>query len=155
MITYLPNMPSSDIRNPAVQKRIKELLETQGWTIEGEPKKIERGRQPFLQYITQRQDVAGKLIGIARVTPRPGKSLYVITAYGKGGADRAEDPDFMRVMETFRFIDQPLPIADHPTGPPAKIYRIAMFGTAGAIALLLFAFAGTWFRVRYGAQYRA
>ena len=155
MITHVPDMPSSDIRNPAVMKRVRELLEAQGWSIEGEPKRIERKKQPFIQYITQRRDVvAGKLIGISRVTPR-GRSVYVITAYGKGEADRAEDPEFMRVMETFRFIEQPVAIVDHPEGPPAKLYRIAMFGSGGAVVALLAAFAVTVFRSRHGGEDRA
>ena len=74
-----------------------------------------------------------------RATMR-GKSLYVITAYGKGEADRADDASFMRVMETFRFVEQPSAIVDHPEGPPVKVYRLAMMGAAGAAGLLVIAF---------------
>lgn len=154
MITFLPDMPSSDIRNPAVQKRITELLEAQGWKIETSSQIVWKKR-PFVQFITQRRDVvAGKLVGVSRVTPR-GRDLYVITAYGKGEADRAEDAEFMRVMETFRFIEQTMVIVDHPTGPPAKFYRLAMLGTGGALAVLLAALAVILFRSRHGTEDRA
>ena len=154
VITHLPDMPSSDLQNPAVLKRIKELLEGQGWSIEMSSPIVWKNR-PFLQFITQRRDiVAGKLIGISRVTPR-GRSLYIITAYGRGEADRAEDPEFMRVMETFRFIEQPEMIADHPEGPSAKLYRIAMVGSGSAAVVLLAAFAVTMFRSRPGREDRA
>ena len=151
MITYLPDMPSSDIRNPAVLKRITELLEAQGWKIETSSEIVWKQR-PFVQFITQRRDVvSGKLTGISRVTPR-GRNLYVITAYGKGEADRAEDAEFMRVMETFRFIEQTMVIVDHPTGPPAKFYRFAMFGTASALAVLLAGLAVVLFLSRHGTE---
>ncbi len=151
MITHVPDLPSNDIRNPAVVKRIRELIEMQGWTIESSSQLIWKNL-PFLQYITQRRDVvAGKLIGVTRVTPRA-RSLYLITAYGKGEADRAEDPDFMRVMETFRFIEQSAAIIDRPTGPSATSYRIAMFSAGSAAALLLCAFGVTMFRTRHGTE---
>ncbi len=139
MITYVPDLPSSDIRKPEVIKRITDLLEAQGWAIESSSKLVWKGL-PFVQFIGQRRDVvAGKLVGVTRVTPR-GKSLYVVTAYGKGEADRAEDPAFMRVMETFRFIEQTAAIVDKPEGPSAKLYRSAMFGAVTAAALLIGAF---------------
>ena len=154
MITYVPDMPSSDIRNPAVVKRIKELLEAQGWGIELSSEIVWKKR-PFLQFITQRRDVvSGKLLGISRVTMR-GRNMYVITAYGKGEADRAEDPEFMRVMETFRFIEQPTVIVDRPEGPSAKLYGIAMLGSGAAAAILLVAFAVTLFISRHGGEERA
>lgn len=150
MITYLPDLPSSDIRNPAVLKRIEELQAAQGWTIESSSQIVWKGR-PFIQYITQRRDVvAGKLIGVTRVTPR-GRTLYLITAYGKGEADRAEDPGFMRVMDTFRFIEQSAIIVDRPTGPSATLYRAAMFGAGASAVLLLCAFAVMMFRTQ-GAE---
>lgn len=154
MITHLPDMPSSDIRNPAVVKRIKELLEAQGWGIESSSQIVWKKR-PYIQYITHRRDsVAGKLVGVVRVTPR-GRSVFVITAYGKGEADRAEDPDFMRVMETFRFIEQSMVIVDHPTGPSVRTYAFAMFGAGGAAAILVVSLATMLFRTRHGPEERA
>lgn len=154
MITHLADMPSSDIRNPAVVKRISDLIEAQGWSIVSSSPIVWKKR-PYIQYITQRRDVvAGKLTGIVRVTPRE-RSVYLITAYGKGEADRAQDPEFMRVMETFRFIEQSAAIVDHPEGPSAKLYRLAMVGSGGAAAALLVAFAVTVFLSRHGGEERA
>ena len=151
MITYVPDMPSSDIRNAAVLKRIRELIEAQGWSIETSSEIVWKNR-PFIQFITRRRDVvSGKLTGIVRVTPR-GRSVYLITAYGKGEADRANDPEFMRVMETFRFVEQPTAIIDHPEAPSAKLYGIAMFGSGGAAAMLLVAFAVTLFLSRHDEE---
>jgi hypothetical protein len=158
MITYVSDLPSSDIRKPEVRKRIMELLETQGWTAQA-PTEIKwiinRKELPFIQYILNRRDaVSGKLAGVARVTPH-GKSLYVITAYGKGEADRSEDAEFMRVMGTFRFIEQPTVIVDHPQGPSAKSYRLAMLATGSAAALLFCAFAMVMLSTRRGDEQRA
>ena len=138
MLTYVPDMPSGDLKNPALVKRIAELLETQGWVTQSSTPMIWKGRQ-CVQFIAQRRDMlAGKLIGVARATMR-GRTLYLVTAYGKGEADRADDPEFMRVMETFRLIDQPTIIIDHPEGPSARTYRFAMIGAGGAAAMLLMA----------------
>ena len=158
MITYMADLPSNDIRKPAVVKRVTDLLETQGWAIEISSQ-IERNKQPFIQFITRRRDaVAVKLIGVSRVTPRVtprGRSLYIITAYGKGEADRAEDADFMRVMETFRFIDQSAAITDHAERPSAIFYKTAMLGAGGAAALLFCAFGVVVFLTRQREEDRA
>ena len=115
MVTFVPEMPSGDLGNPALAKRILELIESQGWQTE-RVSPIDWMGRPALQLITQRRDVvAGKLSGIARATMR-GRSLYVVTAYGKGETTRAEDPDFTRVMDTFRFVEQAAVVVDHPPG---------------------------------------
>ena len=61
----------------------------------------------------------------------------------------------MRVMETFRFIDPTMVIVEHPTGPSARDYRIAMRATIGAMSLLLAAFAVLLFRTHEGTEDRA
>lgn len=150
MITHLADLSSSDIRNAAVLKRITDVIEAQGWSIATGSQIVLQNR-PFIQYIAQRRDVvAGKMTGVIRVTPR-GRNVYIVTAYGKGDADRSEDPDFMRVIETFRFIDQPVPVVNHPEGPSAKVYRVAMLASAGAAVALVMAFAVTvFFSQRWG-----
>jgi hypothetical protein len=154
MVTHLPDMPSSDIRNPAVVKRIIDLLQAQGWSIESSSQIVWKDR-PYIQYITRRRDtVAGKLVGVARVTPR-GRSLFIITAYGRGEADRAEDPEFMRVMNSFRFFDQSMAIVDHPEGPSKKAYLSAMLGSSVAALGLLVAMGVMLFRTRHGTEERA
>ncbi len=154
MLTYVEEMPSGDLRNPVLVKRITELLESQGWGIESSSPLTWKER-PWIQFIAMRKEVvAGKQIGIARATMR-GKSLYVVTAYGKGGANRADDAEFMRVMETFRFVDHPVASVDHPVGPSVKSYRFAMFGAAGAGAMLIVAFGIVILLVRRGAEDRA
>ncbi len=154
MITILPDMPSSDIRTPAVLKRIDDLLAAQGWTV-GSSTPIVWKNRPYLQYVVQRRDVvAGKLTGIVRVTPR-GRSMYLITAYGRGEGDHSGDAEFMRVMETFRLTEQPMALVDHPEGPSAKTYRLAMIGTGSAAALLVLAFAAMLFSSRFGGEERA
>ncbi len=144
IITFVRDMPSSDIRNPAVVKRVTELIETQGWSVD-EPTRIVWKERPFLQFIGYRKsDVAGRLVGVSRVTPR-GQNLYIITAYGNGAADRAESAEFMRVMETFRFIDHAIVRDARAAGPPVQALRFAMLGSAGAAALLVLAFGLVFF----------
>ncbi len=154
MLTYVEEMPSSDLRNPSLVRRITELLESQGWSIESSAPLTWKDR-PWLQFIAMRKDVvAGKQLGIVRATMR-GKSLYVLTAYGKGEANRADDPEFMRVMETFRFVDHPVASVDHPVGPSVRAYRLAMFGAIGGAAMLIVAFAIVLLLQWRGAEDRA
>ena len=138
-VTYVPDMPSGDLNHPALLKRISDVLASQGWNAD-DSTRIQWKGKTFIQFIAQRRDVvSGKLIGISRATMRA-KSLYIITAYGKGEADRANDPNFMRVMETFRFLEQPTVIINTPAGPSQKVYRFATFGAGAAAGLLLLAF---------------
>ena len=140
LLTYVEEMPSGDLKNPVLAKRITEVLESQGWKTESSSPLTWQGR-PCIQFIAQRKDVvAGKQLGVARAVMR-GRSLYVITAYGKGEANRADDPEFMRVVETFRFVDQPLPLLTDSAKPPGIFFKIAMVGTAGAAAMLILAYA--------------
>lgn len=153
-ITCVPDLYTGDLRNPTVLNRIKELLEAQGWAIGSSSQLVWKGR-PYVQFISRSRDaVEGNRIGVTRATLR-GASLYVITAYGKGEADRAEDPQFMGVMETFRFLEGSSVIVDHPEGPSAQYYRLAMFGAGGGAMLLIGAFAAIIFRVRRTAEDRA
>ena len=140
LLTYVEEMPSGDLKNPVLVKRITEVLESQGWRTESQSPLTWQGR-PCIQFIAQRKDiVAGRQVGVARAVMR-GRSLYLVTAYGKGNADRAEDSEFMRVVETFRFVDQPLPSQTGSAGPPAIFFKIAMLGAAGAAAMLTLAYA--------------
>ena len=154
MLTYVEGMPSGDLKNAALVKRITELLESQGWSVESSSMLTWKER-PSIQFITQRRDiVAGKQIGIARALMR-GKSLYLITAYGKGEANRADDPEFMRVVNTFHFLEQPLASRTEPATPPAMFFKIAMFGSAGAAVLLIIAYAVTLIAAQRASKERA
>ena len=154
MLTYVDEMPSSDLKNPSLVKRITELLESQGWSIESSSPLTWKDR-PWIQFIAMRKDVvAGKQLGIVRATMR-GKSLYVVTAYGKGEANRADDAEFMRVMETFRFVDHPVASVDHPVGPSVKSYRFAMWGAIGGATMLIVTFAIVLLLLWRGAEDRA
>ena len=140
MLTYVEEMPSGDLKNAVLVKRITEVLESQGWSTDSSSPLTWKGR-PCIQFIAQRRDiVAGKQLGVARAVMR-GRSLYVITAYGKGEANRADDPEFMRVVETFRFVDQPLPSLTDTAKPAEIFFKIAMLGTAGAAVMLIVAYA--------------
>ncbi len=140
MLTYVEEMPSGDLKNPALVKRITEVLETQGWKTESSSPLTWQGRAS-VQFITQRRDFAqGRQIGIARALMR-GKSLYLITAYGKGEASRADDPEFMRVVDTFRFVEQALPSRTGSEMTSPALHKFAMIGAAGAAAMLIVAYA--------------
>jgi hypothetical protein len=150
MITHVPDMPVGDLGNSALVKRITELLELQGWSVEPPTPLVWKNRQ-FLQFVGQRRDVvSGKLIGIIRATVRE-RNLYVIAAYGKGEADRAVESDFMRVMETFRFNEKTAVIPDKAEVPPS-LYHAATIGVGVSVAVLIAAFAAVMFRSRHGTE---
>ena len=153
-ISYVPDISFRDINNPTLVKHIQKLLEAQGWAVGSATQLVWNGR-PFVQFISRRRDlVEGKILGITRVTLRQ-SSLYVITAYGKGEANRAEDPEFMRVMETFRLLEGSSAIVNHAEGPLLKQYQLAMLGTVGAAVLLIGAFFAVVIHVRRTAADRA
>lgn len=150
MITVVKDMPTSDIRNPAVVKRINELLESQGWSPD-EPKRMEQFKRPFLQFTSFRRDaLAGNLVGVTRATPRGPDTLYVVTAYGKGDASRAEEPAFMRVIETFRIVEVQTARTENREGPAPGLYRLAIICTLGAAALLICSYSTVRFFARHG-----
>jgi hypothetical protein len=151
MVTFAPDMPTTDLGDPGIQRRVQEFLLLEGWSIESGVQITWKAR-PFLQFITQRKDAAsGVLLGVARATIRAGE-LFIVTAYGKGKADRVDDPNFMRVMNTFRFIERQAPVVDPATVARIRMYQFGLFGTATAAALLIVAFAVTMFRSRHGTE---
>lgn len=151
MVTFVPEMQSTDLRDPRIERLIQELLILQGWNLESGIEVTWKGR-PFLQFIARRKDaISGPMLGVARAAIRAG-DLYVVTAYGRGEANRAEDPTFMRVMNTFRFLDRRERNTEKSSGAPHQGYWIALFGSAGAAGLLIAAFAVMIFLTRRGTE---
>jgi hypothetical protein len=151
VVTFVPEMPSTNLRDPEIERRIQELLILQGWTLESGIEVTWQGRQ-FLQFISRRRDaISGPMVAVSRATIRAG-DLFVITAYGRGEPNRAEDPKFLRIMNTFRFLDRPQRVIEQSTGAELLKYKIALFGSASAAALLMAAFAVTIFRSRHGFE---
>jgi len=149
IVTFVPEMPTTDLRDPAMEKQIQELLILQGWTLESGIEVTWQNRK-FLQFIAGRKDALfGKQIGVARATIRAG-DLFIVTAYGKGDAERANDPRFMRVIDTFHFVERSAMKKDTTPAPSFMHYHIAIVGSAGAAALLIAAFFVTMYRSRQG-----
>jgi hypothetical protein len=149
VVTFVPDMPSTNLRDPEVEKRVQEILVLQGWNLESGMEVTWKERQ-FLQFISRRRDaLTGPMLGVSRATIRAG-DLYILTAYGKGEANRAEDPKFMRIMNTFRFLDRPPRVIEQSTGAGHRLYKIGVVGSAAAAAFLIVAFAVTIFRSRHG-----
>lgn len=151
MVTCVPDMPNTNLRDPEIERRIQEVLMVQGWHLESGVEVTWKDR-PFLQFVSRRKDaVTGSVVGVSRATIRAG-DMYIVTAYGRSQSNRAEDPRFLRIMNTFRFIERSQPVAEKTTGAQHRMHHIAVVGSAAAAGLLIVAFAVTMFRSRHGFE---
>ena len=147
LLIVVPEPPSSDMGNEAFTRNMGDVLMSIGFAPESY-KQIQWTGRPGGQFIARRKEaVFGSAIGVARVAVFE-RNLYIVMAYGKGEADRAEDKRFTRVLDTFRFLDK----AALPStlGPDMTIrhYKIGAIATAGAAGLLATLFAIIMFLTR-------
>jgi hypothetical protein len=150
-VTFVPEMPTTELRDPDIEKRIQELLILQGWTLESGLELKWQDRQ-FLQFVGRRRDaVFGQMVGVSRATIRKG-DLYVVTAYARGETSRVNDPKFMRIMNTFHLLDRATPVVAKPSDDQRPMHKFALLGTVGAAGLLLVAFAVMMYRTRHGFE---
>jgi hypothetical protein len=135
MVTVIPDLPAREVAGPALIQRITETLTREGFTPE-QPSQITWLDLPSFEFIARRRDsVFGLVLGVARATLR-GTDLFIVMAYGKGEADKAKDPHFMRVLDTFRFVEgASSPQASRP-GPGVGSYMAGAIACAVVAALL-------------------
>ena len=143
----VPELPSTDLRDPEVLKKVQEAIEAQGWTIDSGLEITWRDRQAAQLIARKKDKIAGNLIGVIRALVRAG-DLYVVTAYGKGDASRAEDEDFMRVMNSFRFVERKERDGATTNEINVKFYHGGMIATLVAVVALVGAFAFTMYASR-------
>lgn len=147
VVIVVPDPPTSDMGNEAFQRNIGEVLTSIGFAPESYNQFEWLGR-PGGQFIARRKEaVFGSAVGIARATVFE-RNLYVVMAYGKGEADRADDKRFTRILDTFRFVEKgTLPTA---LGPDMTIrhYKIGALACAVAAGLLAAMFCVVMFLTR-------
>ncbi len=138
MVVYIPDLPTNDVRKPAMVERLKGTLASLGFTTTT-AMPLERGGLIYMQFTARRTgEGQAKTVCVARATIRQNHA-YVVLTFGRGDEDRVNDKDFMRVMETFHFVDPAaLSAADVPPAldPLFKknraAYRICL-AVAGAL----------------------
>jgi hypothetical protein len=147
MVTVVPNLPARELAGPPLLKRITATLATQGFTT-GEPAQITWMNLPSFEIVAKRRDtIFGIVLGVARATLR-GTDLFIVMAYGKGEGDRARDPDFTRVLDTFRFTETVSTPQGIRPGPSAGSYKAAAIASAAAAGLLAVLFFVMLFKTR-------
>lgn len=147
VVIVVPEPPTSDMGNEAFTRNIGEVLTSIGFAPESYTQFEWLGR-PGGQFIARRKEaVFGSAVGIARATVFE-RNLYIVMAYGKGEADRADDKRFTRVLDTFRLVEKGA--AQTALGPDMTIrhYRIGAIASALAAGLLAALFCVVMFLTR-------
>ena len=144
LVIVVPDQPTSDVGNPAFVKNIGEVLTSIGFAPETFAQ-LDWLERPSGQFIARRKDaVFGSSVGVARVTVRE-RTLYIVMAYGKGEANRADDKRFTRVLDTFRFIEKNPAQAIAQADLPASRYRLGAIACGTAAILLAALFCAVMF----------
>jgi len=150
-VTFTPEMPTTELRDPEIEKKVQELLIVQGWTPVSGMEVKWQDRQ-FLQFVSRRKDaIHGPMIGLSRATIRKG-DLYVVTAYARGDTNRVEDPKFMRIMDTFHLLESRTPVVAKDDRSERRMQKFAVLGSLGSAGLLVAAFAVMMYRSRHGFE---
>ncbi len=129
-ICVLPNVPALDLANAGVPSVALRTLGSFGFQSTP-PTLITHNNVPYLQFIAKRADLADGVC-IARAALRE-KTLYLLLMIGRGGAEKADDKQFLRIMNTFHFLDPESAVPPLSANPLFHKYRLGAF-TCAAIA---------------------
>ena len=145
-VIVIPDFPTSDINNPAVITRVMECIKAQGFSLMKQEPMEWLGR-PFIQFTSQREDAAsGQLTSVARAA-MSGNSVYLVNTYARGDENRAKDERFLRVLETFRFLEMQASVPPE-ANPLFRRYRLGYMTCAGVLVALVAVFATVMFFTR-------
>lgn len=135
-VSLLPDMPSTDITNPGIVARVLETLGALGYKP-GTPAFIDWKGQKCVQIFARRDEAAARdFICVVRAVMR-GRNIFVVMTVGRGDEDRVKDPLFMRVVESFRFLEAPAHTYSVYSSPFFSLYRISAYTCGGAAVVLV------------------
>ena len=144
-VCVLPNVPALDLSNEGLPSYVLRTLGTFGF--QSTPPKLITGKDiSFLQFIAKRPESA-EAVCVARAALR-NKTLYLLLMIGRGGPERAEDKHFMRIMDSFHFLDPDAAVAPLTANPLFNKYRLGAYACAGLVLLLALLFAGVMYFTR-------
>jgi hypothetical protein len=135
-ICVLNNVPALDLANAGVPSVALRTLGSFGFQSTP-PTRITHNDIPYLQFIAKRADLADGIC-VARAALRE-KTLYLLLMIGRGGPEKAEDQQFLRIMNTFRFLDPASAVPPLSANPLFKKYRLGAYvcaAIAGGLAVL-------------------
>jgi hypothetical protein len=151
-VIVIPNIPTEDVAAPAVTARVLEALAAMGFSAKA-PETITWANQKYVQVTGNRKGSGEEdLVVVARATLRR-KELYLLTTFGRGSEDRAQDDNFMSVMKTFRFLESAPTPPLASASPLFSLYRLGAWSCVGAAAVLVFLFGLMLFLTRRRAYY--
>jgi hypothetical protein len=103
-VLRISDQPTNDIEKPAMLQRLKEMLAGMGLTVANATPMPWNGA-PSMQFIARRtNDEQSRIICVARALLYDSQA-YIVLVSGRGDENSATDKAFMRVLETFRFLD--------------------------------------------------
>ena len=103
-VLRIPDQPTNDIEKPAMVQRLKETLAAMGLTVESSAPMPWNGAAS-MQFIARRGgESQSRIICVVRALLHENQA-YMVLVSGRGDENSATNKNFMRVMETFRFLD--------------------------------------------------
>ncbi len=152
ILTVLPNIPSDDVESPGVINRVLETLSTVGYRS-GEPEMIKFNGMKCAQFFARRQQTApGDLVAVARALLKD-KTIYLMLMIGPGDEGRTKDVNFLRVMESFRFLEAVVADAPNPNHPLYPLYKLGAFVCVGLVGVLAFLYLSVILVTRRRSDY--
>jgi hypothetical protein len=137
VLVVLPNLPTDDVEAPGVATRIQETLSSFGYQTAGPPEVRPWNGMKYVQFIAKRPDSAsGGLVAVTRAFLKENK-VYMLTTIGRGDSEKARDPLFMQLIDSFQFVE-PAAVEKPPTEDPLfGTYRLGFFACTITIAILV------------------
>lgn len=142
VLVILPNLPTDDVEAPGVAARLQETLSSFGYQTAGPPEAHPWNGTKYVQFAAKPvQAGASGLIAVTRTFLKNNKG-YMLTSIGRGDSEKARDPLFMQLIESFQFIESVAEEKPTTADPLFGIYRLGFYACFTAIGILIVLYIG-------------
>lgn len=143
-VIVIPDFPTTNVNSQASVARFGEIVTALGFEIKSRTPMEWLGRS-FIEITGLRaKDASGEQVLVARATIFQ-KKAYLVTTFGRGEESRIKDERFMRVIQTFRFMELDEKQQAAPS-PFMRYYRTGYIVCLIVMLVLIAAFAIMYFR---------
>ncbi len=147
LVTIIPKIPTNNVMNENVITRVREVLAQQGLTVTSNAPRHVKGVE-FLELVGHRTDETdANLVAVSRASIRR-NTVYIATFYGRGNDSLAGNAKFLRVLDTFRFMEDQKFSTSPLLDPMRDYYLVSYRACLGVAAMLALLFACTLFVTR-------
>jgi hypothetical protein len=136
-VVVIPNIPvGGNLKNAGIISRILEVIQSMGFAISSHAPVTFNG-EPYYEVLGRRDEGLGpRLVCVARAILRD-DTIYIVATSGSGGEARAKDSHFLRVINTFKLVEETVRKTDPAKHPLFQGYRFVYKASfAGAVGLL-------------------